>query len=161
VDVCEQATQAGFLAPGPDLITEEMCAFALRVMRSDRELALPGFPGFYMPPMPVDRHPRATLFEEPDNPQWSRPMESRILSESAAIIDFPIYTLHAVCRTSICGVIYVYDNAAWHGGTYNRYAEQLADELGFAGFHAGVSMNPRGSSFMIIYMGDWPRPRLP
>ena len=71
--------------------------------------ALPGLSGFEARDLGdfVAVNPRARLFEEADTPEWSRAMEGRIYEEIGTLTDSPITTLHAVCRTSTCGLVFV------------------------------------------------------
>lgn len=151
---CAEAARLGIAFAPRAVPDEEICARSLRIFRGQRVPVLPEFAGFEIPDF-GDSRPRARLFTERDNPDWSRTMEGRILSESAKVIDFPLLTLHTVCRSSTCGVLFVYTNAAYHGGSYNYYAQQLADALGFSGFHAGSSRRQDGIGFMFVYLGDW------
>lgn len=156
---CAEAERLGIAFARSVVLDEGTCALALRVFTGARVPVLPGFAGFEIPDL-GDGHPGARLFNESDNPDWARSMEGRILGESARAIDFPLITLHAVCRSSTCGVLFVYTNDAYHGGSYNYYARQLADALGFSGFHAGSSRTRNGIGFMYAYLGDWNTPRL-
>ena len=137
---------------------EAGCAKALSIMFGPRVPAIPGLAGFEIRDF-GDGSRRTILANESDNPEWSRPMEGAILSEIAALLDFPVTTLHAACRSSTCGLLFAYRVADHHGGNYNYFAQQLADELGFSGFHAGHSRGMDGNGFTIIYLGAWDTPR--
>lgn len=132
----------------------DRCATLLRMLFESRVSAIPGFTGFDVRDM-GDRSPRALLAAEADRPEWSRPMEGAILQEFTSLLDFPITTLHAVCRSSTCGLLFAYRTADHHGGNYNSYAERLADKLGFSGYHGGHSSGFDGNGFTYIYLGDW------
>jgi hypothetical protein len=126
----------------------------LRMLWGSRVPALPGLAGFEVRDF-GDLSPRARLFEESDNPGWSRSMEGRIYGEVAALIDFPLVTLHAVCRTSTCGILFAFPNSDQSGSNYNYYAQKLADALGFSGYYGGVSMPRTGIWYTTIYLGEW------
>lgn len=158
-DSCAEALRLGIAHGEQAEMDEATCALVLRMITGPRVPALPGFSGFEVRDA-GDSSPRARLFAEPDDPAWSRTMEGRILSAAAEIIDFPAITLHSVCRSSTCGFLIAYTVAAYHGGSYNYYAEQLADELGFSGYHAGSSRDHDGIGLTFIYLGDWSTPRL-
>ncbi len=156
---CAEAERSGIIFAGDVEPDEDHCARALRMVLGPRVLILPDFYGFDTRDM-GDRSPRARLFEESDRPEWSRVMEGRILSVSAELVEFPLMMVQATCRSSICGVIIVYRSADFPGGSYNHYAQELADALGFRGYHAGQGRRPDGIGFMYAYLGDWATPRL-
>ena len=137
------------------------CGIRLQMALAPMAPALPGLPGFEVRDLGslVVVNPRARLFEEADTPDWSRAMEGRIYDEIGTLIDFPIPTLHAVCRTSTCGLVFVFSNGEQKGRNYHHYAQELADALGFSGYYVGVSTPPSGMWHMTIYLGDWETPR--
>ena len=136
---------------------ERGCAMALRFLSDQRVPALPGLAGFEVSDMGgLDTlDPRGLLFDETDNSEWSRPMEGLIYNEIGDLLDFPVVTLQAVCKSSTCGFLFAYSNSDHHGGNYNYYAQKLADSLGFTGFHAGHSSPRSGIGFTYIYLGAW------
>jgi hypothetical protein len=136
---------------------EDACGVMVQMIWGEMVRAMPGLAGFNVrdPGDFVVLNPRGQLFAEADTPEWSRPMESRIYREIDELLDFPINTLHAVCRTSTCGLLFAYSSADHSGANYNYYARELADTLGFSGYYGGVSMPRNGIWFMRIYLGDW------
>jgi len=136
-----------------DEINDDRCALTLQFLGPTVPV-LPNLAGYEIPNVP--RSPRVGLFEEADNPEWSRAMESRILQEIPTLLDFPLITVHAVCRSETCGLLFAYTNDVYAGGRRNEFARRLAETLGFSGYVSGESQPPRrGSSFTYMYLGDW------
>lgn len=151
---CSELLRLGIVLSPDEEYDTAACTRTLLFVSRGRVPALPGLAGFEVRDT-GEQSPRKMLFDEPDNPDWARLMEGRVLQEIAELIDFPLTTLHAVCRSSTCGLLFVYDNANYHGGSYNYYAEELADKLGFNGFHGGHTRAPDGTGFTFIYLGAW------
>ncbi len=139
---------------GPNVeIDEQACGIAVRMMTRARMPALPNLPGFEIPD-PFEDNLARRLANEPDDPAWARTMEGRALEEVANLLDFPVTSLHAVCRSTMCGVLFTYSTASHTGGNRNRLAQRLADALGFSGYQAGETL--RGpTDFTYIYLGNW------
>lgn len=135
-------------------LDEETCERGIRMATQAKMPALPGLAGFDVPDI-FDTSPAHQLADEPDDPSWARGMEGQVLSTIASLIDFPVNSMHAVCRTKTCGLVLSYRSSDHSISNYNYYAQELADELGFSGFHAGVTMPRSGNAYMSIYVGDW------
>ena len=142
---------------GDEAESNRACGLALQLFRRDGVPALPGIAGFEVRDFGdfVRLNPRKRLFDESDDPEWSRPTENRIYNELQRLVDFPVVTLHVVCRSSTCGLVYSFPSSNLRGDNYNYYAEQLADALGFSGFHGGVTKPLNGIWYTYIYLGDW------
>lgn len=155
---CDEAKSRGIVFATTDL-DEAACAQAVKMAFGPRVPVLPGIAGFDIPDRGASG-PRERLFAETDNPPWSRAMEVQLYDVSARIIDFPLMTLYAVCRSETCGVLFAYTNTQARGDRYNYYAQGFADQLGFRGFYGGHARGRDGAGFMYVYLGDWSRPRL-
>jgi hypothetical protein len=134
-------------------VDEDRCARTLQILGPPVP-ALPGLGGFEIRNLPFS--PRTLLFEESDNPEWSRAMEGRILGEISTLLDFPILMVHAVCRSATCGVLFANTAASYSGGRRNLFAQELAEALDFTAYTSGES-RPRGggAAFTVIYLGAW------
>lgn len=152
------ATSLGEIGFAPNVEVNEGCAMMVRLLSDASMPALPDLYGFDIPDF-SERQPAKRLANEPDNPAWARAMEGRILDEMQFLLELPVFTVHAVCRSSMCGVLFAYTNDAHHGGNYNYYAEELADRLGFSGYHGGHTRRRDGTGFTSIYLGNWRTPR--
>jgi hypothetical protein len=135
-------------------VDEAACERMLRFSTGAMMPALPGLAGFEVRDI-VDSSPSHRLANEADDPSWARGMEGQVLNTIASLIDFPVTTIHAVCRTTTCGLVFAYRSSEHSERNYNFFAQQLADELGFTGYHGGVNMPRSGNWYMTIYLGDW------
>jgi hypothetical protein len=74
--------------------------------------ALPGEAGVEIPLTgfaAIDQgHPAQLLATETDNPEWSRPMESRVIAEVAESAPAGWYQSFVECRRTTCGVVLLY-----------------------------------------------------
>ncbi len=139
---------------GPNVeLDEQACGIAIRVITRARMPALPDLPGFEIPD-PFEDNLARRLANEPDNPSWARVMEGRALEEVANLLDFPVTSLHAVCRSTMCGVLFTYSTASHTGGNRNQLAQRLADALRFSGYQAGETLSGT-IDFTYIYLGNW------
>jgi hypothetical protein len=151
---CIEASNAGFQFAEGIQLDEGLCRAAAGLVAGPLVPALPGLPGYDVPD--TGDPFRKRLIDEPDDPEWSRLMESRIYSEIGVMVDYPVVALQASCKTSTCGVLIAYSNGVHHGGNYNEFAQHLADTLGFNGYHGGHAIRPEFSmGFTYIYLGDW------
>jgi hypothetical protein len=141
-----------YFAPGVE-IDEQACAIAVRRLSGARMPALPDLPGFEIRDL-SENSPANRLANEPDNPAWARAMEGRILEEVSNRLDFPVNMLHAVCRSTMCGVLFAYSTASHTGANRNEFAQRVADSLQFSGYLAGETLGGL-TGFTYIYLGDW------
>ena len=72
------------------------------------------------------------LAEEPDEPAWSRTMESKLYDAIANRSSVLVSQLHVVCRQSTCGLLLPYSPGSERVNTI-MIGNELADELGFVG----------------------------
>jgi hypothetical protein len=94
--------------------------------------ALPGEAGVEIPLTgfaAIDQgHPAQLLATETDNPEWSRPMESRVIAEVAASAPAGWYQSSVECRRTTCGVVLLYPPDT--NVDVERVEGHVAEELG-------------------------------
>jgi hypothetical protein len=93
---------------------------------------LPGVSGFEIQQCPHSRCLSDRLAEEPDDPAWARPMESRILAELPRHAERGLSQLFVVCRQRTCGVLLPALEDTASRLDLSRTASALATDLGFA-----------------------------
>lgn len=109
--------------------------------------AVPGYSGFEVQVCPRQFCISDWLADEPDNPVWSRSMESRIMSEIARMEQGGLAHLFAVCRQDSCGIVLPASDADEDLSTLLGKAMELRSALAFG--HVSIAYR---SNFQAIYL---------
>jgi hypothetical protein len=115
--------------------------------------ALPGVAGVDVPlfgiPALDDNHPAKLLAEEIDDPEWARPMESRVTQQMSSLAAKNWYQSYVGCRRTICGVVLLYPPGT--DVEVGNVADAVAEDLGFSS-GAGQSYARDTGTLVTIYL---------
>jgi hypothetical protein len=116
--------------------------------------AVPGTSGFDIPLTGMARfdnaHPAKLLGDEIDDPAWSRPMESRVTSETAVALNSEgVSRFEVRCRSTMCGIALRFPPGS--EPQIDGLENELADTLGFERGLARRYPNPSGM-MVTIYL---------
>jgi hypothetical protein len=109
--------------------------------------ALPGVSGFQIQKCPESRCLSDLLADEPDEPAWSRAMESRIIGELAKHTEAGLSQIFVVCRQETCGILLPLSESAPNRPNVMLAGSEILSDLGFA--HYSFAERP---DFQAIYV---------